>query len=452
MDTFPVLADGPLDTPLVYRQGQAISRRQFLADALTLADRLPAGQHILNACADRYRFAVTLLAGMLSQRVNLMPSTYTAESVNEMQAFAPDAFIVTDDADPLGMLPRFDYPSDLHGAAERVDHIPALPADQQVAWVFTSGSTGTPVPHLKTWGKLVANTRGAARLLGLDAAQLPAFTVVGTVPAQHMYGFESTILLALLNGGAFSTDRAFFPAEIVASLNGLPRPRLLVTTPYHLGHVLQTEPLTALADLILSATAPLSPEAARAAEARFGGPLQEIYGSTETGQIAMRRTALGDDWQLFPGIHLHEHDDATWAEGGHIEKPVPLGDRIRRHPDGRFRLLGRNADLINIAGKRSSLAYLDRQLQSIDGVLDGAFHLPEHADDALVRLAAFVVAPGLDRSAIIKALRERIDPLFLPRPLILIDRLPRNATGKLPNAAREALLAETRLDRSERSA
>lgn len=444
MRTEPILNTRSLDAPLAYRQGAPISARHFLADALALADRLPAGMHLLNACADRYRFAVTLVAGMLSGRINLMPSTYTAQSVQEMRDFAPDAFIVSDDADTFDALPRFDYPADLEATARTVATVPRLAADQRIAWVFTSGSTGAPTPHLKTWGKLVDNTRGAGQLLQLGPWAATGFTLVGTVPPQHMYGFESTILLALQHGGAFSADRAFFPAEVFAALNSLPGPKVLVTTPYHLGNMLRTAEAEATADLLLSATAPLTDTLARAAEARFGCALREIYGSTETGQIALRRTARGEDWQLFPGIRLEDHDDATWAAGGHIEVPVPMGDRIEHHADGRFKLLGRNADLINIAGKRSSLAYLDRQLMAIDGVLDGAFHLPAHADDALVRLAAFVVAPGLSPATITSALRERIDPLFLPRPLVCLDALPRNATGKLPHAVRERLLEDAR--------
>ena len=52
-----------------------------------------------------------------------------------------------------------------------------------------------------------------------------------------------------------------------------------------------------------------------------------------------------------------------------------------------------------------------------------------------------MVAPRLEPAAILRALRERIDPAFLPRPLLIVDALPRNATGKL---AREGLLALAR--------
>jgi acyl-coenzyme A synthetase/AMP-(fatty) acid ligase len=58
----------------------------------------------------------------------------------------------------------------------------------------------------------------------------------------------------------------------------------------------------------------------------------------------------------------------------------------------------------------------------------------------VTRLAAAVVAPSWQSAALAERLRECIDPVFLPRPLLIVDRLPRNATGKLPQAALQALV------------
>jgi acyl-coenzyme A synthetase/AMP-(fatty) acid ligase len=103
------------------------------------------------------------------------------------------------------------------------------------------------------------------------------------------------------------------------------------------------------------------------------------------------------------------------------------------------------ADLVNIAGKRSSLAYLNHQLNSIPGVVDGTFFLPDESPvsaTGVTRVAAFVVAPRLDAAALAEELRRRIDPVFLPRPLLFVERLPRNGTGKLPREALMALAAQ----------
>src|SRR5690606_38098131 len=99
------------------------------------------------------------------------------------------------------------------------------------------------------------------------------------------------------------------------------------------------------------------------------------------------------------------------------------------------------SDLVNIAGKRSSLAYLNHHLNAIPGVQDGAFYMPpEKGNGEVTRLQAVAVAPDLTPDEIIAALREKIDPAFMPRPLYKVAQLPRNATGKLPQAALDALM------------
>jgi acyl-coenzyme A synthetase/AMP-(fatty) acid ligase len=161
--------------------------------------------------------------------------------------------------------------------------------------------------------------------------------------------------------------------------------------------------------------------------------LLEIYGSTETGQIASRWPTQTREWQLWPGVVLSERDGRTWAAGGHVETPTPMGDVLEVTEGDRFLMHGRTEDLVNIAGKRSSLAYLNHQLNAIPGVVDGAFFLRETNNaTGIARLAALVVAPGLDAGTITGFLRARLDPVFLPRPLLMVDDIPRSATGKLP--------------------
>jgi len=144
-------------------------------------------------------------------------------------------------------------------------------------------------------------------------------------------------------------------------------------------------------------------------------------------------------------VWLEMTDQGCIAQGGHVGRPTPLADVVEIIDREHFLLHGRTADLVNIAGKRNSLGYLNHQLNAIPGVLDGAFFVREDTDESLAgsgRLAALVVAPGIDAATIIHALRERIDPVFLPRPLLLVERLPRNETGKLPHHTLRAIAAE----------
>jgi acyl-coenzyme A synthetase/AMP-(fatty) acid ligase len=99
--------------------------------------------------------------------------------------------------------------------------------------------------------------------------------------------------------------------------------------------------------------------------------------------------------------------------------------------------------MVNMAGKRTSLGNLNFHLNSIDGVLDGVFFLPESDDGALItRLQAVVVSSTLNSSQIIAALRKKIDPIFLPRKIRLVARIPRNSTGKVTQAILASLQEE----------
>lgn len=428
---------------LAYRAGAPVLVGQFLADVARVGAALGARDHVLNVCADRYRFTVGLAASLVTGKVSLLPATRTPEVIAELRRFAPDTvcLIDTDDCDVALPLVRFPEAPVAHPGVEPAVAVPRIDPGRRAAWVFTSGSTGTPVPHEKTFGKLVECMRVEAQRLGLPAGVSHA--IVATVPPQHMYGFEASVLLPLVSGNALCAERPFYPADICAALAAVPRPRVLVTTPIHLRALVGADLAIPDTDLIVSATAPLSVQLAAEVERRCATRLLEIYGSTETGSIAVRRTTATPEWRLWPEVALEMRDGEIWAHGGHIEQATRMCDVIEALDAGRFLLHGRLADLVNIAGKRSSLAYLNHQLNSIPGVLDGAFfHGDVPATEAAVtRVGACVVAPGLDAAAIAAELRRRIDPVFLPRPLLLVASLPRTSTGKLPLEALRSLVS-----------
>ena len=156
---------------LAWRNGTGITAHQFLADVRHLAALLPAGRHMLNACNDRYRFTVGLGAALLTQKLSLLPPNHTPEMMRQLQAQAPDVFCLADSAHAID-LPGFVY-QDAFAKTHAAMHpevpfdIPHFPDMQPVADVFTSGSTGLPVPHRKTWGALARCARAEALRLGL---------------------------------------------------------------------------------------------------------------------------------------------------------------------------------------------------------------------------------------------------------------------------------------------
>src|SRR6185437_15111482 len=226
-----------------------------------------------------YRFTVGFAACLVAGKISLLPSTHTSEVIRQLTVFAPDVFCLTDDPECNIQLPHAAYPEAPSAAVTDIFEIPSIPAGQLAAYVFTSGSTGTPLPYKKTWGRLLRCVHdGASRLGLLDGPAHPgrSHTIVGTVPPQHMYGFESSVLLGLQTGSALCAERPFYPADICSVLAAAPRPRVLISTPVHLRALLAAGIPLPETDLIVSATAPLSHELAREVEAAFGTRLLEI--------------------------------------------------------------------------------------------------------------------------------------------------------------------------------
>jgi acyl-coenzyme A synthetase/AMP-(fatty) acid ligase len=416
---------------------------EFLRSAHELARRLPRrAAYCVNLCKDRYHFLLGFAAALLSRHVNLLPTSRAEDALTQLLDRYPDSYILADhDEGPPD--PRlYRMPERLSPGGRQPD-IPVIPSDQVAAVVFTSGSTGLPRAHRKTWGSLV-NGADALR------ARIPfgdgPFTALGTVPPQHMYGLETTIMLPLRSGWSLHSDHPILPADMEAAMREACYPVWLMTTPTHLRAYVSRR--TGLAHLsgILSATMPLDRTVAKEAERIWRVPLYEIYGCTEGGAIGSRRTIIDEQWTLCPQLSMLQEGDSVWVSGGHVGSPVLLADRINVRADGAFALAGRSSDLIKIAGKRASLSALNAALTQIKGVVDGSFYRPSngHSDD--VRLMAFVVAPGMSAATIRSELRKRIDPLFLPRPLRLVDALPRNAMGKLPRDAFEAFAATAARD------
>lgn len=395
-----------------WHRGLAVTVGEFEAAAHALAARLPQRPYVVNLCEDRYAFTVAFAASLIARQTTLLPPSRAAEAVRD-SCDGRDAYTLTDQdvlriggakPNPISVSP---------------DHVAAI--------VFTSGSTGHPAPHPKTWGSLVAGARALAQRLQAKGS------IIGTVPPQHMFGLEATVMLPWQNGLAMHAGRPLLPADLGAALAEAAAPRWLMTSPLHLkACVAARQPLPGLAG-ILSSTMPLDVELAREAETLWGAPVYEIYGSSEAGMIATRRSAQDEGWELCPGVDLVQQHGEFSVQGGHILEPQPIADELRQHDARRFTLHGRKASLVKIAGKRTSLEALNAALARIEGVQDGVFYQRDGAE----RLGALVVAPGLNPRALRAALRRHVDPAFLPRPLHFVAALPRSESGKL---TRKALL------------
>lgn len=427
--------------------GQAIARyaggdvsvAQFIANARALAGALPDRPFVINLSADRYNFLLRFCAAVIAGQCTLMPPNRQTNTILEIASDYADCYVIG--GDRPGNLYQFPVPTSLP-TTPRGD-VPMIDDDQLCAIVFTSGSTGNSTPNRKYWKTLREGTRSNAQLL-LDNSD-ETLRVLATVPPQHMWGFEMSILLPLCANVAVSHQTPFFPQDIFDSLQSLPQPRALVSSPVHLRAFLETAVGELEIDRIYTATAPMSADLAQALERRFGALVIDVFGSSESGIIAARQVAREEVWRLADAFELATTDEGTQVLAEHLNEDVRLGDTVELLATHRFRWIGRSQDMINIAGKRGSLADLNQRLHAIPGVKDGVIFLP---DEASQRLAAIVVAPGLRRSDILESLRGSVEPVFMPRPMYLVEELPRQATSKLPRKALLELFRKLREDRT----
>jgi acyl-coenzyme A synthetase/AMP-(fatty) acid ligase len=427
------LVEGAPERCIAFASDGPIPVSRFLAEVAAVADALPDAHSAMLLCENRYRFLVAFCAVALRGQINLLPPSRTPQAIDDVLQQHPDSYCIAD-ADISPAPPRLHVlPASLPQRATDILHVDP----DAVAMIgFTSGSTGAPKANPKTWGSLrISNAQNLAALAHLwpDSGDK---RIVATVPPQHMYGMEMSILLPLLGDAAVHSARPFFPEDVAQALSDADAPCLLVTTPVHLRALVESGVAMPPLAGIVTATAPLSVALAEAAEHRFGCEVRELFGSTETCVIAQRRTAHEDAWHLYPDVRMQPQPDGTVVQAAHLPAPVALADLVELQGENRFVLCGRQSDLLEIAGKRASLGDLTRRLLAVPGVSDGVMlQLDPCALTGVRRIAALAVAPGLDETHILDALRHSVDAVFLPRKLRIVDTLPRNDTGKLPRAA-----------------
>ena len=434
---------------ITWRDGQPLSAQAFCGAALAMSQRLPHARHGVNLCERPPCFLLAGAAAWLAGQTLLLPSDRLARSLARLHDDFPDAYCIADSpgvaefARASGMDV---FIVDQAPGPEACWPPPEIALSHRVAYLHTSGSTGAPARHAKTWGELVAGTATLLRSFGSPG---PAAAILGTVAPQHMFGLETTIMLPLQSGTPLLPQQPALPADLGDALREarvLGRDGIwLMTTPLQLQAFHAARAVTGL-ERIITSTMPLDPALASAVERDWRVAVEEIYGCTEGGMLALRRPALASTFSTGAGLSFAVGADGhAIVQGGHLPSALTLADRIEIVPAAsagarqQFRLLGRDDDMVKIAGKRASLAGLTQVLRGLAGVQDGVFF--RSTPDAR-RLCAVVVAPGVSEALLRRALAAAIDPAFRPRPLRMVDRIPRGIGMKIDVAALREMIAD----------
>ncbi|MDE2080211.1 MAG: malonyl-CoA synthase [Burkholderiales bacterium] len=342
---------------------------------------------------------------------------------------------------------------------------PALrQAADLAAIVYTSGTTGRSKGAMLSHGNLLSN----ARVLKEHWGWVGGDVLMHALPLFHVHGLFVACHAALLGGSRTIWFNRFDPRAVVARL---PDATVFMGVPTMYTRMLAEPSLTpeacGLMRLFVCGSAPLRPETFEAWRERTGHTLLERYGMSETLMLtsnpyrpedARRAGTVG---QALPGVGLRVCDDKgrplPAGEIGGIEVKGPgvfqgywrmpektadefttdlwfkTGDLGTLDAQGTLRIVGRSRDLIITGGYNVYPAEVEGYLNELPGVAESAVVGVPHPDFGEAVVAVLVAAPGarVDEAALAAGLKARIAGFKVPKRLLLLPELPRNAMGKV---------------------
>lgn len=341
---------------------------------------------------------------------------------------------------------------------------PATGPDDLAAILYTSGTTGRSKGVMLTRENLASNAEALVGLWRFTDRDV----LLHALPVFHTHGLFVATNCVLYSGARMIFQRAFQPAAVLAAL---PQATVMMGVPTFYTRLLSdpglTREATAHLRLFISGSAPLSPATHAEWQARTGHAILERYGMTETNMItsnpydgARRAGTVG---MPLPGVEVRiagaDGEVLPQGEAGSIEVRGPnvfkgywrlpqktaeefrggwfvTGDMGAVDAQGYLSILGRAKDLVISGGLNVYPAEVEAALDDLPGVAASAVIGVAHPDFGEAVVACLVPGPGavLSEDSIRTALRDRLAAFKLPKRVLILDDLPRNAMGKVQKA------------------
>ncbi|KQV86782.1 malonyl-CoA synthase [Pelomonas sp. Root1237] len=336
-------------------------------------------------------------------------------------------------------------------------------ATDLAAILYTSGTTGRSKGAMLSHGNLLSN----ARTLMTFWDWQPDDVLLHALPIFHVHGLFVASHGALLNGSKMLWFNKFDAGSVARRL---PEATVFMGVPTLYVRLLQERTLdSSHIRLFISGSAPLLIETWREWQARTGHAILERYGMSETLMLTSNpcRPEDGDQGQrvggtvgpALPGVSLRIVDDegrpCAADEIGHVQVRGPnvfsgywqmpektaeeftadgwfkTGDVGRVGANGYLTLIGRSKDLIISGGFNVYPAEIEGFLNDLPGVGESAVIGVPHPDFGEAVVAVITPDGQPDPEALIQALKARIAGFKVPKRILVVPELPRNAMGKV---------------------
>ncbi len=410
-------------------------RRQF-------GQRCPGEPGLCLALDNKALVAAALLAALAGGPPLLLPHTLSAQGLEQLQERTGCTVALVDRYRPLpaAMQAVFVEPP----AKPLSWHDQDGQAEAELLRIFTGGSTGTPQIWSKTAINLFCEGFFLARHFRVDGGD----TILATIPPYHIYGLLYSVIMPLLAGATVIEETPSFPNEIVATVRQH-HATILAAVPAHY-RVLRDKALGLR--LAFSSAGMLDREDAEEFAIHNPQGIVEVYGSTETGGIATRIRARGEEqFTPFSLIHWKRFDGRLAVASPYLSPELSVdgdgyfltNDRIEVTKEAGFLLKGRIDAITKVGGKRVDLDEICRLIKGMETVVDCyVIALPEPSGREH-RICAVVEGDQVDCQGLLKTLGLSLEPYALPKRLKKVDKIPMTGSGKYDRDAIILLLGES---------
>ena len=437
-------------------KGPVSSARKFTPDGLeysdiyALADRLRTAldsrgtnNRPICLCAEsRVVITATLLASLATDFQVVIPYSQSESVIGEARKAVSFDLAVVDKSRPmpagveLVQLDK-DISSNSHQSSIQI-------RDMDSTWIylFTGGTTGKPQVWSKSPRNLFAETLYLLKTFSIRSDDC----ILATVPAYHIYGLLYSVLAPLTAGSTVIAQTATYPGEMETIL-AEHRPTIFISAPLHY-RALRDHSITHHAlRLAFSSAAPLHPPDGDIFTKKTGVPIHEVYGSTETGGIASRCRALGEEnLTPFDCVDWKVKTDRLWIRSDFLSSELKkdtegyfrVADRVVQKDQGRFLLKGRSDAIVKVGGHRVDLGVIREKIRGLSKVRDAAV-IAKSSQTARETVILALVEGNVTEYEIKNAMIDLLETHERPRRVKVIDHLPRSATGKFDRQAMEKL-------------
>lgn len=323
--------------------------------------------------------------------------------------------------------------------------------------MVTSGVGGAPKVARRAWSATTATAAWFARLAGYQRRA----RVVCTTPLHHSYALSCGLVATLWAGGSlFLAPASLTPAGWLAAIAEAGT-GVVLAVPFLYRCLLEASQggVAAAPGCCVTAGEALDPALAAGWRERFGTALRNHYGTTETGMISLN--ADGTDLSagsVLPGVRVRVVDPETGARaarGGsgvldvrsEGQRPLCYGlrglaaesvrdgwfltdDIGRVDPHGRLVVEGRRGRRVNVAGNKVDPGEVESALLALPGIREAVVvGAPRSGTEEV--WAFLTGSDELRMDEVRRALAGRLSRYKLPRRLVMLDALPRTASGKV---------------------